>query len=486
MTVAITLVIFGVIHSVSHFVNLWNFSRSYDEQWPEINLARYKGESPFLLLISVAGVTGVSMLLIVLGMGLTSTRIVRRKVYNAFWYTHQLYVPFMILLMIHPLSGVLKEEILDEKSLSQDRNVLTNISIPNVPKFAAIQSMTWLWMALPLTCFLLDMLWRIFSRNLARVKILNVSHMPGRTISLSLSCPHAEFSCSAGQYVLVQCSELSIMEWHPFTVVEIPTISQRKFVLWIKVKGDWTEGLEKMLKERGPNNLNVLIDGPFSSPMQGIIRNDIAICIAAGVGITPFVSVLRDILMNPKNRLPGRIHLIWIVRHERELTWIASLATEAILQLRNSNRPDRLHLEFYVTNSQENEPKRNVNKEQKTITHMVVLNEKGYLTHVINDDERRTLLTPNNKRNGCAIEDNMKNDFDFEIAKKYPLIGCRLRRGRPHWDRVFGYWAHLYPEHHLNLYCCGPKKLVKLLRSKCKYSSRFTKTKLTFIHEAFS
>lgn len=42
---------------------------------------------------------------------------------------------------------------------------------------------------------------------------------------------------------------------------------------------------------------SVLIDGPFSSPMQGIIRDDVAICIAAGVGITPFVSVLREILM---------------------------------------------------------------------------------------------------------------------------------------------------------------------------------------------
>lgn len=122
------------------------------------------------------------------------------------------------------------------------------------------------------------------------------------------------------------------------------------------------------------------------------------------------------------------------------------MATEAILQLRNANRPDRLHLEFYVTNSQENDPKYNINKKQKAITHMVVLNEKGDLTHVTTDDERRTLLTPNKKRNGCAVEDNVKNDFDFEIAKKYPLIGCRLRRGRPHWDRVFGYWAHLYPE----------------------------------------
>ncbi|CAH0718846.1 unnamed protein product, partial [Brenthis ino] len=533
MTVAITLVIFGVIHSVSHFVNLWNFSRSYDEVREEINLARYKNESPLLLLMSVAGVTGISMLIIVISMGLTSTRIVRRRIYNAFWYTHQLYLPFMVLLMIHPLSGVLKEEIVDENRYRTDIPTI-NVSGWNVthdfPKFAAIQSMTWLWMTLPLSCFFMDLLWRIFTRNLAKVRILKVSHMAGRTISLTLSTPHREFVCRAGQYVLAQCPNVSVMEWHPFTVVEIPSKSQRRFTIWIKVKGDWTETLEKMIKERGPNNLSVLIDGPFSSPMEGISSSEISICIAAGVGITPFVSVLKDMLMKPRNKLPGRVHLIWIVRHEGELTWIANLATDTIIQLRNNNRLDRLQIELYVTNSNNNIE----NRENNEKSHLIVLNESGNLIHVVNNeekplntskngylskekkmenmnnptidtdirmeknysnsDERKCLLTPINKRSACeeSVSDvrglnNMENmNNEFEIAKKYPLLGCRVRRGRPHWDRVFGYWAHLYPGHHINLYCCGPKKLVKLLRNKCKYSSRHTKTKLTFIHEAFS
>ncbi|CAH2218434.1 jg13176, partial [Pararge aegeria aegeria] len=129
--------------------------------------------SPLLLLMSIAGVTGTSMLIIVLCMGLTSTRYVRRRVYNAFWYTHQLYLPFMVLLMIHPLSGILKQEVFDENV-----DVISGISTANIssqykPTFAPIKSMTWLWMALPLSCFFLDLMWRVFSRNLARVRILN-------------------------------------------------------------------------------------------------------------------------------------------------------------------------------------------------------------------------------------------------------------------------------------------------------------------------
>ncbi|XP_022820068.1 NADPH oxidase 4-like [Spodoptera litura] len=480
MTVAITLLFFAVVHSISHLVNLWNFSRGYDEQNAEINFARYRNENPLRLLLSTAGLTGVAMLIITLCMGLTSMRIVRRRVYNAFWYTHQLYLLFIVLLIIHPLSGVLKEQVIEtEASLidSQDENT---------PRFVAIKSTTWLWMSVPLSCYVLDLLWRICSRNRAKVNILEVHHMPGRTISMTVSCP-PDLQCRMGQYVLLQCLDVSLIEWHPFTVVKVPTTYQRSFVVWIRIKGDWTESLEKLLLERRASELSVLVDGPFSSPMESVCRNDVAICVAAGVGITPFVAVLHDLLLNPRNRLPGRIHLLWIVRYEHELTWLACLANKTLLQLRNANRPDRLHIEFYVTNTQ-NELKNNSNKEDNPVAHMVVINEKG-LTHVLKrdgDDEKVTLLTPNLKRNTIGEKSVRTEDNNYNIAKEYPLIGCRVRRGRPHWDRVFGYWVHLYPENHLNLYCCGPKKLVKLLRSNCKNASKTSKTKFTFVHEGFS
>lgn len=133
---------------------------------------------------------------------------------------------------------------------------------------------------------------------------------------------------------------------------------------------------------------------------------------------------------NPKSSLPGRIHLIWIVRTEKELTWIAELASNVIRRLRNANKPDRLHLEFYVTR----------NNDVPKVNHVVIMNETGKVMNVL-DDERTTLLTPQLKRNKALAAD----DDDFDIAKKYPLVGCRVRRGRPHWDKVFGYWVHLYP-----------------------------------------
>ncbi|XP_053625699.1 NADPH oxidase 4-like isoform X2 [Plodia interpunctella] len=498
MTVAITLLVFAVVHSISHFVNLWNFSRGFDEIRKEINLARYKNESPFSLLLSQAGVTGVSMLIIITCMGLTSMRAVRRRIYNAFWYTHQLYVVFLALLIVHPLSGVLKEEVLydDEVSLNPSQPGSLWVNNSSTHKFTSIKSMTWAWMAFPLSCFFVDLIWRIFSRNRAKVAIVEVSHMPGRTMALTVRCPHDQFRCRMGQYVLLQCQDLSLLEWHPFTVVRLPTSSQRDFVIWIRVKGDWTESLENLLLKRGSNGINILVDGPFSSPMEHTSRTGVCLCVAAGVGITPFVCLLHHIYMNPRSKLPGRVHLIWIVRYEEEITWLAELANKTIMQLRNANRPDRLHLELYVTsNTNNNKLKAVDNKDQNDLEHLVLVNEKGQLSNVIHkkdtnpDDEKATLLTPNVKRHVFNDTDNVNikiQDNDYDLAKEYPILGCRVRRGRPHWDTIFGYWVHLYPKQHLNIYCCGTKKLVKTLRRKCVNINRTTKNRFTFIHEGFS
>lgn len=177
-----------------------------------------------------------------------------------------------------------------------------------------------------------------------------------------------------------------------------------------------------------------------------------------------------------------------------------------MLQLRNANRPDRLHLELYVTNSNDVDMKNEVNTKSNSV--YIVINKNGHLSHTIdrterNNDEKTTLLTPNLKRNGVFNENyretvrnekkksyknsvidivvnengnvtnvinrseiinddktslltpNLKRNGAFSekqendtwhVIKKYPLIGCRVKRGRPHWDRVFGYWMHLYPE----------------------------------------
>ncbi|XP_063612945.1 NADPH oxidase 4-like [Penaeus indicus] len=109
--IAVTIVITSVAHTGAHLANAINFSRHYSAQYPEINVANFRGEAPFRLFVAtVPGITGVVMVLVLGALCLTSMRWVRRRSYDVFFYTHRLGFVFLVLLLVHPLSGVLKEQ----------------------------------------------------------------------------------------------------------------------------------------------------------------------------------------------------------------------------------------------------------------------------------------------------------------------------------------------------------------------------------------
>lgn len=51
------------------------------------------------------------------------------------------------------------------------------------------------------------------------------------------------FKMEAGQYIFLQCSSVSSLEWHPFTLTSAP--EEDFFSVHIRVVGDWTAALFK-------------------------------------------------------------------------------------------------------------------------------------------------------------------------------------------------------------------------------------------------
>jgi len=62
----------------------------------------------------------------------------------------------------------------------------------------------------------------------------------------------------------------------------------------------------------------VMIDGPFGSASEDVFKFEVAVCIGAGIGVTPFSSVLKSIwyrVINPSSVMKLRkVYFFWVCR----------------------------------------------------------------------------------------------------------------------------------------------------------------------------
>ena len=107
----------------------------------------------------------------------------------------------------------------------------------------------------------------------------------------------------AGQFVYVRFPQSAVPdEEHPFTLSSAPSEPQLR--LTVKNLGNFTESLKNLAPES-----QVMIDGPYGNFFSDSARSESMICIAGGIGITPFLSFLRE-----KARESGcPVYLFWSV-----------------------------------------------------------------------------------------------------------------------------------------------------------------------------
>ena len=75
----------------------------------------------------------------------------------------------------------------------------------------------------------------------------------------------------------------------------------------------------------------VYVDGPFGSASEDVFKYEVAILVGAGIGGTPFASILKSIWYrmnypNPKHRTRLRkVYFFWIIRDFGSFEWFRSL-----------------------------------------------------------------------------------------------------------------------------------------------------------------
>mmetsp|Transcript_46899 Transcript_46899/g.101880 ORF Transcript_46899/g.101880 Transcript_46899/m.101880 type:complete len:283 (+) Transcript_46899:348-1196(+) len=115
-----------------------------------------------------------------------------------------------------------------------------------------------------------------------------------------------QLALNATRYIFINCPAVSRHEWHPFTISSAP--DDYFVTIHIKILGDWTQKLETLLSPiRNPSfasrtmsarrtGTRVLrVDGPYGTPTEGYHTYQNVLFVGAGIGATPFVSILRSL-----------------------------------------------------------------------------------------------------------------------------------------------------------------------------------------------
>ena len=75
----------------------------------------------------------------------------------------------------------------------------------------------------------------------------------------------------------------------------------------------------------------VRIDGPYGAPAEDVFNCEVAVLVGAGIGVTPFASILKHIWYRQKRGNLGaltRVEFFWVCRDAPSFGWFQTLLQE--------------------------------------------------------------------------------------------------------------------------------------------------------------
>ncbi|XP_031231841.1 NADPH oxidase 1 [Mastomys coucha] len=436
--VAYMICIFTAIHIIAHLFNFERYSRS--QQAMDGSLASVlsslshpeKEESSWLNPIqspnmtvmytaftSIAGLTGVIATVALVLMVTSAMEFIRRNYFELFWYTHHLFVIYIVCLGIHGLGT--RERIIASQCLF-------SIQCWRHIKLACFES--WKWILAPIAFYIFERILR-FYRSQQKVVITKVVMHPSHVLELQMR--KRGFSMEVGQYIFVNCPSISFLEWHPFTLTSAP--EEEFFSIHIRAAGDWTENLIRTFEQQHSPMPRIEVDGPFGTVSEDVFQYEVAVLVGAGIGVTPFASILKSIwykFQRADNKLKTqKIYFYWICRETGAFAWFNNLLNSLEQEMEELGKTDFLNYRLFLTGWDSN--------------------IAGHAA--LNFDRPTDILT------------GLKQKTSF---------------GRPMWDNEFSRIASAHPKSVVGVFLCGPRTLAKSLRKCCQRYSSLDPRKVQF------
>ncbi|KAG7445186.1 NADPH oxidase [Guyanagaster necrorhizus] len=416
-----SMVIWTTVHILAHIVNIYKLvdaipGASTSEKVKQFALAN---------VVTGPGLTGWIMT-IALGIMVWYAMEKRRRAnFERFWYTHHLFIVFFINWQLHGMFCMIKPDRPPYCSFN-------NIGV--FWRYWLVGGVIWVWERI---------LREIRSRHVTYIS--KVIQHPSNVVELQIK--KEKTTTRAGQYIFLSCPEISYFQWHPFTLTSAP--EEDYISLHIRVVGDFTKALAEAVgcdfetKEKGApaggvvigTNINppinrtlprVMIDGPFGSASEDYLNYETILLVGAGIGVTPFASILKSIWYRMNNfghskptRL-SKVYFTWVIRDYGSAEWFHSL----LHAIEEQDTLNRIEINIYLT--------------------------------------------------AKIKEDDMNNIFVQDVgAEKDAITSLRAPThfGRPNWDRVFSSLVQKHPSTDVGVFFCGPSPLSKQLHTMAnKYS----------------
>ncbi len=454
--IAMLILASGMLHIMSHYMNYWQ-------------IAIDGGAGGIVSILALAlgswhGITGHAIFFLMLAMFFTAGEKCRRgrcctkcggkKLcgFNLFWAVHKMWIPALGILILHG-------------------------------------RVFWIYGMWPILLMIVERAIRA-GRARHRMRVMEVKSLPGDVMSIRFkSCSDDgmddeghPFRYQAGQYLYLNCPEISRKQWHPFTISSAPEDPYVSVHIRARKDMDWCWALRQKLnpkdqdvvtfskrvlrnsrppppppkgKRKSKNTKNaggrkqgdrtavmpvqqawsaeswdsqvnagddtvvLRVDGPYGSAAQEVFDFKSLILVGAGIGVTPFASIIRSLVLrqqmaakiSSKAPLVKKVSFYWLCRNKEEFMSFRDLMKCQIA--------DRKVFKFNLYLSGE-----------------------------------------------CEVTDG---EFSRQIEgyKKW----SKVFTGRPNWRRIFGEQRKQNKGVEVGVFMCGPPPIARQLDKCCtKYS----------------
>ncbi|MFS7940046.1 putative ferric-chelate reductase (NADH) [Helianthus anomalus] len=248
---------------------------------------------------------------------ITSLPQVRRKRFEIFYYTHHLYIIFLVFFLFH----------------TGDRHF---------------------YMVLPaIFIFVIERLLRII-QSTPETCILSARIFPLKAIEVILPKePRLKYAPTS--IIFIKIPSISKFQWHSFSIASSSLVDDDTMSIIIKCDGSWTNSLYDMIQgmpvagpdQRAQRCIPVLVEGPYGpTSTEFLSKYDSLLLVAGGIGVTPFLSILQEISSSSRNNFPTKIQLVYIMKKSNSISILNSVLP--LLTSKNT-KEFNFKLKIYVT-----------------------------------------------------------------------------------------------------------------------------------------